>query len=85
MSLSNLTRLSMVVAISCAMGCSVKLDNASQQRVNDIIASTEASAARAEASATKAESAARSAKESANRAAAASQKADAILFRTMRK
>lgn len=85
MGLSTVLRLSIAVAIMSAVGCSAKLDKASQQRVDEITASTEASAAKANAAAAKAEDAARSAKASADRAAAASQKAEAILFRTMQK
>ncbi len=85
MSLSTLNRLFLVVATSFAMGCSATLDSASQAQVDQLIAATENSAAKATTAATKAEAAAMSAKASAERAAAASQKSDAILSRTMRK
>lgn len=85
MSLFTLTRLSLVVATSFAIGCSATLDSASQEQVDQIIAATENSAARATTAATKAEAAAMSAKASAERAAAAAQKSEAILSRTMRK
>lgn len=85
MRLTSITGLLLAGVLTTAVGCSVKLDSASQAKVDAITASTEAAAARANASAAKAEEAARSAKASADRAAAASQKAEAILFRTMKK
>lgn len=85
MRLSSMTGLLVAVAMATTIGCSAKLDSASQAKVDSLTTATEAAAARANASATKAEDAARSAKASADRAAAAAQKADAILFRSMKK
>lgn len=85
MRLSSIMHLLVAGALATVVGCSAKLDSASQERVNALTISTEAAAARANASAAKAEEAARSAKASADRAAAASQKAEAILFRSMKK
>ncbi len=85
MRFSSIVRSLLAVAVLTAVGCSAKLDSASQARVDSLTTSTEAAAARANASATKAEEAARSAAASADRAAAASQKAEAILFRSMKK
>ncbi len=71
--------------LTLAAGCTAKLDQASQAKLDSAISSTQAAANQATAAAQKAEAAARSASDAAARAEAAAQKAEAVFNKGLHK
>jgi len=71
--------------LTLTAGCTAKLDQASQQKLDQAISSSQAAANQAQAAAQKADAAARSASDAAARADAAANKAEAIFNKHLHK